>query len=179
MTHKQSAKRLAEALYYVSEQNQVLDSVHRGLNQMNELVNLEHQFRAFIQSKRISGMQKVKIWNKLMGDESHPLVAELLTHLKGRQATIILKIVTILFNRRYKAGRNIVSITGTLAEEISEDEKSSLKSSLDLVLGKDTDLSLNVDESLIGGIRLRIENTYMDASVQNQLQKLKGELLQS
>ena len=99
--------------------------------------------------------------------------------MEGRQATIILKIVTILFNRRYKAGRNIVSITGTLAEEISEDEKSSLKSSLDLVLGKDTDLSLNVDESLIGGIRLRIENTYMDASVQNQLQKLKGELLQS
>ncbi|HIN03342.1 MAG TPA: F0F1 ATP synthase subunit delta, partial [Candidatus Marinimicrobia bacterium] len=33
--------------------------------------------------------------------------------------------------------------------------------------------------SLIGGIRLRIENTFLDATVQNQLQTLRTELLQS
>jgi len=53
-----------------------------------------------------------------------------------------------------------------------------LKSSLDQILGKDTDLSLDVDASLIGGIRLRIENTFLDATVQNQLQTLRAELLQ-
>jgi F-type H+-transporting ATPase subunit delta len=70
-------------------------------------------------------------------------------------------------------------VSGTLASDISDDEKSSLKSSLDQILNKDTDLSLDVDASLIGGIRLRIENTYLDASVRNQLQTLKTELLQS
>ena len=65
-----------------------------------------------------------------------------------------------------------------MASSITEDEKSSLKSSLDLILGKNTDLVINVDEALIGGIRLRIENTYLDASVQSQLQTLRGELLQ-
>ena len=178
MTRKQSAKHLAIALYSVSERNGVLDSVHRSLNKVIELVKTESQFRAFVQSKRIQGDQKATILNTVMGEEGHPLVAELLSHLKGSQATTILRDVADLFNRRYKAGRNIVSVKVTLADEISEEEKSSLKSSLDQILGKDTDLSLDVDESLIGGIRLRIENRFLDATVQNQMQTLRSELLQ-
>ncbi len=179
MTRKQSAKHLSIALYSVSERNGVLDSVHRSLNKVVKLVKIESQFRAFVQSKRIQGDQKATILNTVMGEEGHPLVAELLSHLKGSQATTILRDVADLFNRRYKAGRNIVSVKGTLADEISEEEKSSLKSSLDQILGKDTDLSLDVDESLIGGIRLRIENRFLDATVQNQMQTLRSELLQS
>jgi len=179
MTRKQSAKHLAIALYSVSERNGVLDSVHRSLNKVIKLVKIESQFRAFVQSKRIQGDQKATILNTVMGEEGHPLVAELLSHLKGSQATTILRDVADLFNRRYKAGRNIVSVKGTLADEISEEEKSSLKSSLDQILGKDTDLSLDVDESLIGGIRLRIKNRFLDATVQNQMQTLRSELLQS
>jgi len=179
MTRKQSAKHLAIALYSVSERNGVLDSVHRSLNKVIKLVKIESQFRAFVQSKRIQGDQKATILNTVMGEEGHPLVAELLSHLKGSQATTILRDVADLFNRRYKAGRNIVSVKGTLADEISEEEKSSLKSSLDQILGKDTDLSLDVDESLIGGIRLRIENRFLDATVQNQMETLRSELLQS
>ena len=113
-----------------------------------------------------------------MGDSSHPLVGELLSHIEGRQSSAILQDVTNLFNRRYKEGKNIISVKGTVASAISEDEKSSLKSSLDQILGKDTDLSLDVDASLIGGIRLRIENTFLDATVRNQLQTLQAELLQ-
>ena len=179
MTRKQSAKHLAIALYSVSERNGVLDSVHRSLNKVIKLVKIESQFRVFVQSKRIQGDQKATILNTVMGEEGHPLVAELLSHLKGSQATTILRDVADLFNRRYKAGRNIVSVKGTLADEISQEEKSSLKSSLDQILGKDTDLSLDVDESLIGGIRLRIENRFLDATVQNQMQTLRSELLQS
>jgi F0F1-type ATP synthase delta subunit len=35
MTRKQTTKRLANALYSVSEQNNILDSVHSGLNTLN------------------------------------------------------------------------------------------------------------------------------------------------
>ena len=179
MTRKQSAKHLANALYSVSKQNNVLDSVHRAFTMVIGLVKTESQFRAFVQSKRIQGNQKASILNTVMGKEGHPLVAELLSHLKGNQATTILRDVAEVFDRRYKGGRNIVSVKGTLADEISQEEKSSLKSSLDQILGKDTDLSLDVDESLIGGIRLRIENKFLDATVQNQMQTLRSELLQS
>jgi F-type H+-transporting ATPase subunit delta len=178
MALKQNAKHLAKALYSVSEQNKVLDSVHSALNTVNDLVKINSQFRAFVQSKRIKSEEKVSILNNVMGEVGHPLVSEIFSFLKGNQAANIFRDVTSLFNRRYNHGKNIVSVKGTVASSITEDEKSSLKSSLDLILGKNTDLVINVDEALIGGIRLRIENTYLDASVQSQLQTLRGELLQ-
>ena len=179
MTRKQSAKRLSDALYSVSDQNNVLEPVHRSLIMVNELVKTESEFRAFVQSKRIKGDIKVTILNAVMGDAGHPLVSELLSYLKGSQSAAIFRDVTDMFNRRYRAAKNIVSVIGTVANEISSDEKSSLKSALDQILRKETDLTLDVDTSVIGGIRLRIENTFLDATVQNQLQTLKAELLQS
>ena len=107
MTRKQTTKHLANALYSVSEQNNILDSVHSGLNTLNILVKTDSQFRVFIQSKRISGEDKTTILNNIMGDSVHPLVGELLSHLQGRQSFTILQDVTNLFNRRYKEGKNI------------------------------------------------------------------------
>ena len=76
------------------------------------------------------------------------------------------------------SSKNIVSVECAVATELDESENVALKSSLRSALGKNIDLSLKVDESLVGGIRLRIENTFLDATIQNQLNRLKQELLQ-
>ena len=178
MTHKHTTNHLPEALYSVSESNNVLDSVHGALTTLNELVRKNNQFRAFIQSKRIAGTDKANILNIVLGESGQPLVAELVSHLEGRQASHQLQDITDLFDYRYKAGKNIVSVEGTIASEMDDSEIVSLRSSLSSALGKNIDLSLKVDESLVGGIRLRIENTFLDATIQNQLNILKQELLQ-
>ena len=84
MTHKHTTKHLTEALYSVSESNNVLDSVHGALTTLNELVRKNNQFRVFIQSKRITGTDKAKILNIVLGESGQPLVAELVSHLEGR-----------------------------------------------------------------------------------------------
>ena len=62
---------------------------------------------------------------------------------------------------------------------MTESEIESLRSSLGQLLGKEMDLIIDIDPSLIGGIKLRIDNTYLDASIQNQLQSLHSKLLQT
>ena len=47
---KHTAKHLTEALYTVSESNNVLDAVYNALTTLNELVRTDSQFRTFIQS---------------------------------------------------------------------------------------------------------------------------------
>jgi len=179
MMRKHTAKHLAEALYTVSESHNVLDAVYNALTNLNALFRTDNQFRTFIQSKRITGEDKTKILNTVLGEFGQPLVSELVSHFEGIHALNQLQDVTNLFDKRYKAGENIVSVEGTVASELEESEIVSLKSSLSLALEKTIDLSLKVDESLVGGIRLRIENTFLDATVQNQLYILKQELLQS
>ena len=74
---------------------------------------------------------------------------------------------------------NIIEIKGTVARKMNDEQIESFKASLDEVLGKKTKLYIEVDPSLIGGIKLRIDNTFLDASIHNQLQTLRTELLQT
>tara|TARA_B110000116_G_C16796627_1_gene567200 strand:- start:1678 stop:2214 length:537 start_codon:yes stop_codon:yes gene_type:complete len=178
MTLKKNPKRIAQALYSVSESNNVLEPVYKAFSTLYELVQTDSEFRVFIQSKRISRKNKAEILNNVLGEFGHPLIAELIFHLDGSKILNQFKEVKTLFERYYKASKNIVSVEGTLANPLDEAEVHALKSSLDNALGKNTDLTIKIDESLIGGIRLRIENTFLDATVQNQLHTLKKELLQ-
>ena len=66
-----------------------------------------------------------------------------------------------------------------MAEALSESETDHLKLSLDTILEKSTDLNVSVDPELVGGIKLRIENIFLDASIQNKLNELRSDLMQS
>ena len=63
--------------------------------------------------------------------------------------------------------------------KMNDEQIESFKASLDEILGKKTKLSIEVDPSLIGGIKLRVNNTFLDASIYNKLQALRTELLQT
>ena len=52
-----------------------------------------------------------------------------------------------------------------------------MKQKLDRALGKDVDLSIKVDASIIGGIKLRVENTFLDASLKSQIRNIKLDLM--
>jgi len=62
---------------------------------------------------------------------------------------------------------------------MNDKQLESFKASLDEILGKKTKLSIEIDPSLIGGIKLRVNNTFLDASIYNKLQTLRTELLQT
>ena len=79
----------------------------------------------------------------------------------------------------YKKKSNIIDVKGVVASEMSDQQIESFKVSLDEILGKKIKLSIEVDPRLIGGIKLRIDNTFLDASIHNQLQTLRTELLQT
>ena len=74
---------------------------------------------------------------------------------------------------------NIVEVTAHVSSNLSGEESAELKTSLESALGMSTELNVNVDPSLIGGIKLRVGNKFMDASIQNQLDKMRQSLLEA
>ena len=137
------------------------------------------QFRVLIQSKKIKGKLKVEILNSVLGDLSHPLVYEVVSYLEGSSAANELREISNFFESIYQKKSNTIEVRGVVASKMSDRQIESLKISLDKILGKTTKLSIEVDPSLIGGIKLRIDNTFLDASIHNQLQTLRNELLQT
>ena len=80
---------------------------------------------------------------------------------------------------QYKKVKNKVSVHAILSNEMNEANVSMMKEKLDQVLNKDTDLSIEIDRSLIGGVKLRIENTYLDASIKSQINNIKLDLMKT
>jgi len=54
-----------------------------------------------------------------------------------------------------------------------------LQENLKGVINKNVDFKIEVDNDLVGGIKLRIENTFLDASLKSKLNRLQSKLLQS
>ena len=172
-------KVIATGLFNVADQIDDLDKVRDGLRTLNHVVLDSGQFRALVQSKKIKGESKVEILNSVLGKLSHPLANEVVSYLKGSSAAKELKEISTFFDSMYGKKSNTIEVKGIVASKMSDEQIESFKTSLDETLGKKTKLSIEVDPSLIGGIKLRIDNTFLDASIHNQLQTLRTELLQT
>ena len=178
MKPKINPKVLATGLFNVADDSNMLERVRDALSLINGIITENGHFRAFVQSKKIKRQSKSEILKTVLGESGHFLVNEIVSHLSGSNAPKSLNKIVFLFNSMYREKKSIIEVKGVVAKEMDQSQLDSLKTSLDKILGKQTELSMEVDSTLIGGIKLRIENTFLDASIQNQLQILRAELLQ-
>ena len=179
MKHNLNPKVIATGLFNVADQNDDLDKIRYALRTLNHIVIDSGQFRALVQSKKIKGELKVEILNSVLGKLSHPLVNEVVSYLNGSSAANELKEISTFFESMYGKKSNTIEVKGIVASNMSNEQRESFKASLDEILGKKTKLSIEIDPSLIVGIKLRVDNTFLDASIHNQLQTLRTELLQT
>tara|TARA_B100001248_G_scaffold200813_1_gene155030 strand:+ start:423 stop:962 length:540 start_codon:yes stop_codon:yes gene_type:complete len=179
MKHNLNPKVIAKGLFFVADKNDELEKVRDALRMLNNIVIESGQFRALVQSKKIKGKLKVKILNSVLGKLSHPLVNETVSYLRGSGAVNDFKEISTLFDSMYVKKSNTIEIKGIVARRMNDEQIESFKASLDKILDRKTKLSIEVDPSLIGGIKLRVDNTFLDASIYNKLQTLRTELLQT
>jgi F-type H+-transporting ATPase subunit delta len=67
----------------------------------------------------------------------------------------------------------------TVAQRLSPDELENVRRRVSQALGKDAVVHQYVDESIIGGLVLRVQDQLIDASVRYQLDAMKQRLLQA
>ncbi len=74
-----------------------------------------------------------------------------------------------------RSGNVLAKITS--ARELSESEKTELKTNLEKLTGKQVKADFNIDNGIIGGVVTQIGSTVYDGSVRTQLENLKEELV--
>ena len=74
---------------------------------------------------------------------------------------------------RYNAAHGILEATATSAVPLTEEQKTALRQKLEATTGKTIHLAAKVDKAVLGGIRLDIEGTELDGTVQNRLATLR------
>lgn len=76
-----------------------------------------------------------------------------------------------------RKAKGIKEVEVTAAKEGVVNDK--LIHELNKIVGKDIVLKQKVDDSLVGGVTIKVEDTLIDASVKNQLNNLRNDLVNS
>lgn len=176
MRLSQRSKNLASVLLETAQD--VGGEVYTSLQFVDNLLKKDARFKFLFLSKRITLEQKVDVFRSVLSEVCHPIVVEFLGLIVQEKSVLLVHQVVLAFSRLYKEKEGIVGVTAHLASEMEQDELKTFHKNMEKSLAKKVDLKIRLDKTLLGGIKLRIENTFLDGSLLNNLNRLRRELLQ-
>ena len=178
MKQSRETKKYAQAVFIVADEtDQLTDTIQR----MDILLNIytsSPEFRLFLQSRRISPAEKMKILGKVFMDILSGLELELLHHLLEEGHIQLLVAVIKKFGFITQSVKTSLKVSISTAEQMNPEELSNIVRIIEQKLGKKVDAEALVDPEILGGVKFRIGNTIVDGSIATRLQKLGNSLYQ-
>ena len=178
MKQSRETKKYAQAVFSVADKtDQLTDTIQR----MDILLNIytsSPEFRLFLQSRRISPAEKMKILKKVFMDILSDLELELLNHLLEEGHIQLLVAVIKKFGFITQSVKTSLKVSISTAEQMNPEELSNIVRIIEQKLGKKVDAEALVDPEILGGVKFRIGNTIVDGSIATRLQKLGNSLYQ-
>ena len=85
--------------------------------------------------------------------------------------------IALVYDRVYRKEKNIVLVKLTTVNQATEEEKKSMVELISHGKKEQVDFATEIDADIVGGFILEVEDLRLDASVKNQLNRLKLELI--
>jgi len=179
----QVASQYAEALLELAEGSgsgnylERLETIHRDLKAIAEVYNSNHDLSLVLNHPSLSTQDKKDLLLKTFGGKVDELTERLLRLLADRRRLEVLPDLEKPFAELLRRRKNIVSAQLTCSQKLSDKEVADIKARLSEHLGKKLELDVEVDESLIGGLVLRLGDQVIDGSIKGRLSIIEKTLL--
>jgi len=168
------AQRYAKALFELSLELNKVEEVKKDMEMLLETIRENREFRQFLISPVIQADKKTAVLHALFTGKVQEVTLRFFELLAKNRREPNLKIIALELIELYKKYRNITTVTLTTAVRIGDTLKKDILVRLAKRTGGTIDLIEVIDEKLIGGFIVSIENEQYDASllrVFNQLRK--------
>ena len=169
----EAAQRYASALFDLAGSKGVLADVHAAFDQFTALAAEHEDLSNLMASPLFTREDKVASLTQIATAAGLP---PLLTQFLGTMATngraSEIPGAQTAFDALYAAQRGIQRAVVTTAKPMTEDQRARLEGIVTKAVGRDVEMSEEVDGDLIGGIQLRIGSTLVDASLKAKLDRM-------
>jgi F-type H+-transporting ATPase subunit delta len=169
-----AARRYAEAAFQIGRADGTLDDWERDLGVVGELL-AHDEMRRILQHPVIPYAEKERLLQRATtGIRPEPLNLVLLMIRRGRPRAI--EPMISHFAALLRTERGIVLAEVRTARPLEDEQRRAVTARLGELTGDTVEMNEVVDESLIGGIAVRIGDRLYDASVRNRLERLRARL---
>ena len=171
-----ATRRYAEAAFELASRDDALDAWADGLDLAGALTAEPRAAAAFDNPAKPLAA-RVELLDRLLKGRVPEGVVRLAGLLAARSRIDRLGDVATEYRRLLDRERGIVEAIVTSAAPLSDDDTAAVTGWVARTTGKDVRLTSAVDESLIGGLTVRVGDTLLDASVRGRLERLRTQLL--
>lgn len=171
--------RYAKSLFQVSEEDGKMEAIYQDVQSLLLIIKESEEFREFLVSPIIKGSVKEKLFNEIFSKNVNSLTLDFLQLLTKNKREQHLHSVCLNFLQLYKNNKGIKEALITTAHPLDSQHKEEVNNFIKKKFKIDVELIEAIDESLIGGFKLRIENMQLDASIASKLKEIKTELINS
>jgi len=173
-----AARRYTTALYGVSEEKGNTSEVATDIEKILALINSNKDLELFFHSPIVSKNKKLSLINEIFGGNVSKLTMDFMVLLITRRREALLKGIFQDFINLKKEKDGIVDVEVKTSVPLNDDEKSKMKQKIDSFTKLKSNLSYEIDSSIIGGFVAKINDTILDASIKRQLERLKDRFKQ-
>ncbi len=169
------ASRYATALFELAKEDNALKALEADAEALGAALAVSPEMAAMIASPVVSreeqGAAIAAIAKKM---KLSALTANTLALMAGKRRLFVLPQFVADVLARIAADRGEVTAEVTAAAALTEAQTTSLAATLKARVGKDVKLKVAVDESLIGGLVVKLGSTMIDTSVKAKLAALQN-----
>ena len=175
MKSTKSAIRYAKALLELSIENSNLNEVSSDMKRIVESSNETKDFKVFLNSPVIKSDKKIEILKVLfVGFEK--LTSSFIDLITKNKREYLLVEIAEAYLYLLKKHQQIVPVSIKSARKLEKETLDQIPNKMKSHVEGDFEVKEEVDESLIGGFIVRMDDKQIDASVLTQLNRMKQEL---
>jgi len=174
MTTDDRTLAYANALFGVARSEGNLPEVEDELFRFARLVDANDELRSTLTDANLPASQRQQIVEDLLGGRAHPITTSLVSMVVGagrsRDLTdIIDELVRI---SAAEGNKELAEVRAAVA--LTDDQKVRLAEALGKATGKQVELKVVIDPSVLGGLVAQVGDTVIDGSVRSKLDQLKS-----
>lgn len=165
--------RYAGALFELSSERGVLEAIEADLATVSGLIAESSDLVAFMRSPLRTRDEQVRGMQALLARAGiGPFVTHLVLLMAKNRRLFALSAAIAAFKELLAKSRGQVTAQVASAEPLSFEQGEQLKSELSRLVGKTVSIDAKVDQSLLGGLIVRVGSRQIDGSLKTKLDRL-------
>ncbi|RDY26101.1 F0F1 ATP synthase subunit delta [Romboutsia weinsteinii] len=172
------AGRYAEALFQVGEEQNSTTKLYEELNEVVVLTNNCKDLYSALVSPLVTKREKKELVEKIFNGQISDNLKNFMKILIDRDRISALEAIEKTYKTLLNEKNNVIEGTVISAVAMNDKEIKELEAKLSSKYNKNVMLENKVDETILGGVLVRLGNEEIDGTVKTRLAKMKEQLSQ-
>ena len=152
-------------------------SIKNALTVLVSVIKKDSTVNAFVRSKSTNVDKKISVFQSALGEVFDHRLLDIVTIMLENDDIALLEDVTKRFLSITKIRLNIAHVEVVSSFDMDEEYQSNLLKQLKEATNKEIDFNFSVDKDLIGGLKIKIDDTLFDSTLKTKLENAKLKLI--